>query len=665
MGQQTSADKQQSKVLYSVPVSLNSVSQSSIYRNPQSTENLINTFDPNILTLKDAFLSSAKQYENNNFLGKKDPSKNEYKWWTYKQILKMSEKVGSAITDKCLFNQSEDLNTVGIFAKNCLEWIVIEYACILYNYVIVAVQNNAISHIVNECNLETIFCSEELIPQIMDNDNVKTIVCFSNSDQFNESYYYQLMLKGKQLIFFKDLLLQEQIHPYVNIKPSSIYTICYTSGTTTTTPKGAMITHANCISSLTPFKVAKDQQLKINQTDIYYSVLPLSHIYERDVCQNMMVNGASIGFASKDLASQKLDLEILQPTIYCSVPRLYNRVYQSIKDKIQNFDQGLYKKFFEYALDFKISSLCSSGENYKNPIFDTLIFNKLKQTFGGRTRVLICGGAPLNDKVLNFLQAVLCVPIIQGYGQSESTGVALSTEIEDNYHGTVGGPKCNMEFKLIDCPELNYSCMNQDLNGKSKPRGEILLRGGKVFKGYFKDRSATKKAIDKEGWLHTGDIGELQQNGSLKIIDRRNNIFKLPIGEYVSPEKIEGIYSIHPAISEIFIYGATDKNYLVAIIVPEFSYIQNKLSLENIDQCSAEYIELVKRNPIIQTTISQALQEGDKELIPFERVNQFRLESNSFQTLNLLTSTGKIQRSLCAQYFKTQIDEMYQFHEVL
>lgn len=219
----------------------------------------------------------------------------------------------------------------------------------------------------------------------------------------------------------------------------------------------------------------------------------------------------------------KEDIAKLRPTIFMSVPRLYNRFYDGIKAKIEAVT-GLKKSFAERAITVKLENLHSSAR-YTHSVYDKA-FVGVRELFGGRCRLMITGSAPIQREVIDFLKVTAGCPIYEGYGQTESTAGSFITAAWDPTSGHVGGPTANTEFKLVDVPEMNYT--SQDIqDGKPTPRGEICFRGFGIFLGYYKDEEKTKEAIDSDGWLHSGDIGMLLPNGSLKIIDRKKNIFKL------------------------------------------------------------------------------------------------------------------------------------------
>ena len=164
---------------------------------------------------------------------------------------------------------------------------------------------------------------------------------------------------------------------------------------------------------------------------------------------------------------------------------------------------------------------------------------------------------------------------MEGYGQTESSGASFVMNLNDHRgSGCVGGPGVNTEFKLTDVPEMKYTSKDKDEKGNKCPRGEMCIRGPGVFAGYYKDDEKTKEAIDENGWLHTGDICQLNLNGTIKIIDRKKNIFKLSFGEYIAPEKLENIFKLSKSVSEIFVDGDPLESFLVAVIVPNMKVLQ-------------------------------------------------------------------------------------------
>ena len=255
------------------------------------------------------------------------------------------------------------------------------------------------------------------------------------------------------------------------------------------------------------------------------------------------------------------------------------------------------------------------------------------------------------------MKIAACCPIIEAYGQTENTGGAFATLAADSESGHVGGPTVNIEAKLEDVLEMNYTSEDKDASGTPQPRGEICLRGPGVFPGYYKDQEKTHEAIDRDGWLHTGDIGVFLPNGSLKIIDRKKNIFKLSQGEYVAPEKIENVYLRAKGVAEVFVHGDSLQSVLVGVVVPDrqwvIEYAQNKA-------LQGSFEELIKTKELNNLILQNLNSQGKLEkLLGFEQVKAVYLESKPFMEVGILTPSFKIKRFNAKEHYSTIIKELY------
>jgi long-chain acyl-CoA synthetase len=280
----------------------------------------------------------------------------------------------------------------------------------------------------------------------------------------------------------------------------------------------------------------------------------------------------------------------------------------------------------------------------------------MKEAFGGRVQVMLTGSAPISQEVLDFLKIACSCPILEGYGQTESTGASFATRAADPISGHVGGPVSNTEFKLVDVPEMNYTSKDKDENGNPLPRGELWMRGFGVFKGYYKDGEKTKEALEN-GWLKTGDIVQLNKNGSIKIIDRKKNIFKLAQGEYVAAEKIEICYNKCESVEESFVYGDSLQAYLISIVVPNRNFVleaAKKLNLEG------DFEQLITRKEIEKDVLDNMNKQAKAEkLMGFEMVKKIKLVADSFALKGLVTSTFKLKRHEAKKFFENEIKAMY------
>lgn len=230
-------------------------------------------------------------------------------------------------------------------------------------------------------------------------------------------------------------------------------------------------------------------------------------------------------------------MAVLKPALFPSVPRLWNRIYAKVKGGIDGAG-GCKGWLAQTALATKIANASTTGA-VTHGCYDAIVFGKVKQILGGNVKCCITASAPIDPAVIATLKVAFCCPFLEGYGLTETSGGSSVTDPRDPVTGHVGGPLPCCKWRLLDLPEMNY--MSTD---KPYPRGELLMKGPSVFTGYYKRPDKTAEAFDSEGWFKTGDVAMVYPNGSVKIIDRSKNIFKLSQGEYIAPEKIENIFGL-------------------------------------------------------------------------------------------------------------------------
>lgn len=345
------------------------------------------------------------------------------------------------------------------------------------------------------------------------------------------------------------------------------------------------------------------------------------------------------------------DMAALRPTIFCSVPRLYNRIYAGIMNAVKA-SGGLRERLFNAAYNAKKQALLN-GKN-PSPMWDRLVFNKIKDRLGGRVRLIVSGASPLSPDVLEFLRICFGGRIIEGYGMTETTSPISSMDEGDNLNGHVGSPSPACEVKLVDVPEMNYTS-----DDKPYPRGEICIRGPIVFQGYYKDEEQTREVINEDGWFHSGDIGLWLPGGRLKIIDRKKNIFKLAQGEYIAPEKIENVYAKCKFIAQCFVYGDSLNSSLVAVVSVDHDVLKAWAASEG---NKYENLAQLCNDPRVRTAILADMDAVGREaqLRGFEFVKAVTLVLEQFTVENgLLTPTFKIKRPQAKAYYEKAISNMY------
>jgi len=330
-------------------------------------------------------------------------------------------------------------------------------------------------------------------------------------------------------------------------------------------------------------------------------------------------------------------------------PRIFNRIYDKIHSQLAS--NVVSRTLFNYAYNAKLSQLHTTGEEL-SPLWDKLVFSKLAALIGGRVRIIISGSAPLSPNVQDFLRICFLSKVVQGYGLTETTCIVSISDPHDPTSGHVGAPAVSVEVKLVDVPEMNYTS-----SGKVQ-QGEICVRGPGIFKGYYQMPEKTAEDIDRENWFHTGDIGEWLPNGTLKIIDRKKNIFKLAQGEYVAVEYLETVYMRCPYVAQIFAYGDSLQNYLVAIVVPD----PDSLIPAAAQQGFKEGIKDLCRNPQIKKFVFNSLiKVAEKaKLKGFEKIKNIHLEPEPWTAENgLLTPTLKARRPELKKHYSKIIESLY------
>ena len=671
-----------------------------ILRRPDTLNALVKTNKINRNTQVDCVEYYKNLRPNSDFLGTRQyDSKNKkytkYIWKSWSQIYDLSKLFLYGITklDLCQEIKVNDeslggekiMRFMGIYARNREEWIVGSLGCQMDSITIVTLYDtlgiNSIEFIFNQTELTTIITEtknfEKLlnIKELNKLGKVKNIIYLHcNEDEGNlEENKIKLKNLGLNLISYetiisigKKCLEEKDINiinkPYKKVKPDDTFLICYTSGTMDN-PKGAMVTTRSLTLAT---NVMYTIGYHLSGVDTILSFLPLAHIMEQLIFTVCLLYGTRTGFSSGKTDRLLEDIQALQPTYFCAVPRVYEKIYKTIMDNI-NKRGTLVKKLFDLALKVKIDNYEKYGK-LTHAFFDPIFFNKIKNLFGGKITWMLSGGAALQRDILQGLKVMVCCPIVQGYGQTENAGSALLNSVYDTAAGTTGGVQNTTELKLVDLPEFNY--LSTDINpntGIPEPRGEICFRGDTVFKGYFKNISETKKIIDKDGWFHSGDVGIILTNNgnSIKIIDRAKSLFKLSQGEYVAPDKVQIILINSKYINQIFLYGESQYSYSVALVYPELNecvqFLKNEKILGEIDYDKIKIEDLCDNKNMEEEIIKDCNITGRKyDLKGFEIPRKIRIIKEPFSLENnLMTPTLKLKSKSIKAKYNDLIRNMY------
>ena len=536
---------------------------------------------------------------NKPFLKWLKPGKPTYSWGDIKErIFKLSHKIKSLINegDRCL-----------ILSENRPYWLMTDLAVMNAGGISVPIfttySSNDYEYILNDCK--------------------PSLVIVSNDTQFKKIKKYVDLTKQKIISFqeieaesllIEEILNEENYEKKINekLKRNMPACIIYTSGTSGN-PKGVVLSHggilSNCegaIELLKPIIEKKDS--------IFLTWLPLSHSYEHTVQFIQIIVGAKV-FYAESLEKLIANMSIAKPTIMTAVPRFYQNLFIKIN---MNFDKqkGLKKKLINNTLRLGKKILqkenLSLSDKIQNIICDALVRKKIQKQFGGNLQAFVSGGGALDQNIGKFLNAI-GLPTLQGYGLTEASPV-VSCNLPDLVKvETVGPPFRTNKVKIAN-------------------DGEILIKGENVMLGYWNQKEETEKAI-QDGWLHTGDIGELDENNYLKITDRKKDIIVNLGGDNISPSKIENILCLNELIKQSLVYG-DKKNYLVAIIV------------------SAQEVNKEKIKPVIENI--------NKSLTLIEQVKKFVLINEEFTIENgMLTPTLKLKRKEIIKNYKQKLENLY------
>jgi long-chain acyl-CoA synthetase len=414
-------------------------------------------------------------------------------------------------------------------------------------------------------------------------------------------------------------------------------TIIYTSGTTGE-PKGVMLTHANLVSNL----IDSSGHLSFGEHDIALSVLPLSHVFERQAMYMYLYKGMAVYFA-ESLQTIGPNLREVRPTVLVGVPRIFEKIYARIRERaaeagrlgaaMLDWSVSVAREYAEYVIAHKPVPLFLK---LKHSIASKLVFSKWQNAFGGRMRLLVSGGAALPED-LSYIYIGAGIPIVQGYGLTETSPVITTSTIEDNRVGTVGKAIPNVDIRIAE-------------------DGEIEVRGPNVMRGYYNKPEETRAVFTEDGWFKTGDIGALDEDGFLRITDRKKELFKTSGGKYISPQPIEQAIKGSRFVNQVVLIGA-ERKFPAALIVPIWEQVESYCKLKGIEVKSRS--ELC-RHPRIIDLMQRQVDGLTPNLAKYERIKKVALLENEFTIEGgELTPTLKVKRRVIDQKYRDLIEGIY------
>ena len=565
----------------------------------------------------------------------------QWESYTWDQLSSLVKKTSAALLKLGVEKQ----DNIAIYSQNKVEWSITDLGIMGIGAVTVPIYatNTAAQakYIIDEAEVKIIFVGD-------DEQYKRALEVYSNSNCPLEKIIVierDVKLSNEVSIYFDDFLKTSSIDDehlaetrLKEIASEDLATIIYTSGTTGE-PKGVMLTPDNFNEA---FRI-HDKRLKVSREDHSLCFLPLSHVFERCWSLYVLYRGMKNSYLGdpKEILSA---LHEVQPTVMCSVPRLYQKAYHTIISRVEKGSK-IKKSLFNAALKIgkQRANLLRKGESIslgmkiKFSFFNAVIFKKIRSVFGGRLRMMPCAGAPLSGEITEFFHSI-GMPVLIGYGLTETTAT-VSVFPDDHFEfGTVG----------VAMPDVEVKIGVQD---------EILVRGKTIMKGYYKKPKETEKVLE-DGWLRTGDAGKIDDYGQITITDRIKDLMKTSGGKYVAPQQIESILTNDNFIENAILIG-DDKPFVSALLVPNIDALREYAHSLNIKYHSVE--DLVKKSHI-KEFYETKLEQLQHSLANFEKVKKFRLLPEDFSmNLGELTPTLKIRRQIIINHFSRLIDDMYSY----
>lgn len=625
---------------------------SATYRNIAAVDELPTTLN-GASTLYEVFEESVSKFADCPCLGWRpvgeDGTPGSFQFLTYEETRTKARNLASALANIGVSKGGK----VGIYSANNVQWMLGIRAVDTISATVVPIYDSlgdsAVEYIVKHSELSVALVEPSKLANIAQvakavTGQVKAIITTSQpQDDAAKAAVKAIEDAGIAVKAWDEFLEDGAASPVEPTPPAAedVACIMYTSGTTGV-PKGVMVTQRAMVAGVAgAFTMTSQAGFTLNTGDSMISYLTLAHIFGRIIEELALASGAYIGYWRGNVKLLMEDVAALQPTVFIAVPRILERVCDTVEGKVAKGPAAA-RVAFNAAFNYKLfllrqgipHSICGLG-------VDQIIFKKVKQALGGRVRYIVSGGAPLASHVEDFCN-VCMAPVLQGYGLTETCAASFIMLPDPRMAHTVGPPLAPTEFRFESVNELNYDAT------ANPPKGEICIRGPMLFAGYYKDAEKTAAEFDSDGFFHTGDIGTLTPEGCLKIIDRKKNIFKMAQGEYIAVEYVESKLSRNENVEQLWVYGNSFESVLVAVVVPKPAF------LAKFDGGASD--------PEAKKAMLEELTKTGKEakLKGFEMVKAVHLDAEPFSVENdLMTPSMKVKRPQLLVHYKKDVDALY------
>jgi long-chain acyl-CoA synthetase len=564
-------------------------------------------------TIIDSFLESVERFPERPALLYK--SGHHFEELTYGELYKYAQKLAVFMKERGV----REGDRLVLISENRPEWVITDIATLIVGGILVPIHSvlagSQMQTIIDEVEPKIILVSnDEILQKLLSVKELISketeIVYFENDhDKYDPSIITGSFFNFKTEVFDHDYEPQIEC---IKHDPDRIITIIYTSGTTGRF-KGVELSNKNFISNITGVL----ENVEVTENDKFLSILPLSHVFERTVGYYVaLLRGATTSYI-EDPGKLADVAKVQKPTIIIAVPRLYEKVYSAVWQKAS---ANIIKKLL-FKIAFKVGGEAKK-DSLQYKMADKVVFSKVKAAFGGEIRFFVSGAASLAKEIAVFFDT-LDIPVLEGYGLTETAPIITTNTLKSKKYGTVGKPLSNVEIRV-------------------KKSGELLTKGPNVFANYYKNPEATKDAFDKDGWFKTGDLVEIDSDGFVKFKAREKEILVLTTGKNVGPAIVEEKLQIIPAISQAFVFGDNEK-HVAAIIVPEKDAVKD-MSKEEV-------------NAFLQKEIDE---KANIHLAQYEQIKKFMIIHEPFSVENgLMTPTLKLRRKEIMEKYAGEIEGVY------
>lgn len=587
----------------------------------------------------------------------------DYSYMSYKEVLDKVTNFSAGMRNLGLGSGDR----VAMFAETRAEWFVAAVGCLTNNSTVVTLYtnlpNDSIAESLKETEVHTAITTHDLLPRFFkiapQCPLLRRVIVIE--DQLEGVGSILDAPKDVQVIGFKEVLTleaSEDAKPIEPPKADDIAIIMYTSGSTSR-PKGVELSHRNIFSAITAYCI----QANLGLGDTYIAYLPLAHVMELATETALMAMNVTIAYSSpftltntsaKVMKGTLGDARVARPTCMSAVPLILERIIKGVTQAIES--QGHIKaRIFKEALKYKQRQ---EGASFASRVLDTLIFNRVKEELGGQLRMLVVGGAPVSPETHNKIRAMFGCTLQVGYGATETSACITSMDTHDTRTGHCGPPNHGVRLVLEDWAEGGYL-----VTDKPNPRGEIVVGGPMVSRGYFRSPEMTDKVFfERDGtrWFRTGDIGEVDETGVLRVIDRKVDLIKLNNGEFVSLGSIESKLKTHSLVDSICVCTHPGAKNVVAIVVPHPDHIRKiGTKLGHLEDATMQ--DMCEDKAVAEAFLEELKAHGKKQ-----GLGRWDLPAAVFLTpepwtpeSGLVTAALKVKRTPIKTQFKAVLEGMY------